>query len=253
MMRRNFPGRRIKRFGRRTHASTGQWGKPFSVPYKKRRMGRRAWGRVLFRDTQADSHYRSVAQDSSVAPTPNSVGTMFFYFVPALKVGITVPFYVTAGGLQQLDSGITPPLFTGDLTLRGGIIRFAATNPSLVDSIRVRVWLVRTNASPNFNVLPGDSVPLPWDWDPSIVADFSTFGRVLWNREAILRPNGNSFTVDHRIQPEKVEQRVFFSETGKQYIWMFTVGKYSNGQISATDISVIKSYSVSFSGDANNA
>lgn len=244
-------------------ASTGQWGKPFSIPYRTRRISKRRFRRMLWRDTIAKAHYRSLQAFSFSHDTPTGVELMKIATRRALDPSQSnssppgVDFWTLEGGLQQLDANVVPPNFTDDIILRGGISRVVACNINDTNPVKVRIWAIWAKSNPNSAKIINQNVST--EWDPSLVPDFQKFGRVLYEREAILLPGGNPLVLVHRFKPQKIDQAVFKGELGvgssvpggSQLYWMIGVANYSAEAASAA-VHVCVSYNLSFSGDADN-
>lgn len=264
-MRARAPFRRFRRRGQRGQATTTRWGRPNAINFRARRTGVRQWRRLIYRDTQAAAHYRSISQG-----VPNTTGAAIggvasgsVYMVPALQVLAalspfqpfhTSVFWTVAGGLRDLDFGVTPPLFKGDITLRGGIARlFIGSYPENVP-LRVKVWAVWSKTQPDVDIYNAvNNTNQPTEWDPSTVPDFTTkFGKILYSKQALV-PVGESFEIVHRFKPQKIDQVRFtgtaLEPAGNQLWWMFQLVNLDANTLSDR-ITCVNSFNVSFSADA---
>jgi len=235
-------------------------------------MRPRTWRRIIFRDTQAKTHYRSIGSGSQpvLAPavgTPNTAGV---YMFPAMQV--------VAGGFQpnhnagtafweppqaqNPDIGENVPLFRGDIILRGGFCRLTVGAYPENVPVRIKVWAVWAKENPDISVYTlFNNTNQQVEWDPSLLSDFSTrFGRVLYHKEAMV-PIGESFEIIHRLKPQKVDKPTFtgapagigFAEpAGNQLWWLLSVCPLDVNGI-PNQLICVNSYNVSFSGDGQGA
>lgn len=282
-MKRRFAGRSRRfrkrpRFGRRKafvrrgrkstgYASTSRWGRPYSNNYRGRRLSKRKWRSVIWRDTLASQHYRSI--QSGLQPltgpaigTPNQAAV---YLFPALQVtaGVfqqhhTVGSEFWISGVQPPDIGAAVPLFRGEITLRGGIARLmVGAYPENV-IMRIKVYAVWANKNPDkdvYGLINNTNVQV--EWDPSVVPEFSTkFGKILYQREAMV-PVGESFEITHRFKPQKIDQAVYRGAppaagnevAGNQLWWIVCIVPLDINGISGP-VTCVNSFNLSFSADA---
>lgn len=215
-----------------------------TLGYRSRRLSRRRWRNVLWRDTLAQQHYLS----SSTTFTTFSLGGTANPATVDSDVGnagaIPNSFWTTAGGANGAD-GSTMPTVHGDVVIRGGRISIEFLNPDNTtnpQTVFVRLWLVQ----------------LKDEWDSTIPAttlfkldDFSRendfhskFGRVLRKWEFPLRTEG-SWKVQHRLPVRKIDQDVF-GNAGGNYIWYYAM--YGSEDIN-TIINVVYGHNLSFSAN----
>lgn len=159
--------------------------------------------------------------------------------------------------VQDIDFGVTPPDFLGDITLRGGICRLmVGAYPENVN-IRVKVFAVWANKNPDADLYTAvNNTNKPLEFDPTLIPDFTTkFGRILYTKEAMV-PQGETFEVVHRLKPQKIDRAVFTGElapiepAGSQLWWMLMLSPLDSNALAAA-VTVTNSYNVSFSADAS--
>lgn len=260
---RSFGSRKRRRFGRTSFrrrrgfrrggiASTGQWGRPFAVNFRRRRMPVRRWRRIIFRDTEAKAHYRSTfAFNDPTFATPNNMTVAQTWFRTMLQAE-TVNFWTVAGGLVDKDFGEAPPAFRDDKIIRGGYARISISSNTDAEALMVKVWAVWLTSNPNLTRLAlVTSNANAIDWEPSMFPDFQRIAKVLYNRQAILRAGDNPFTVVHRLKPQKIDDDVY-AGLGSQLGWIVSVSKLTVTQAVpvAQQLNVVYSYNLSFSADA---
>lgn len=223
--------------------------------FRGKKTSLRAYRNRLWNDTLFKPHYRSLFDTTEVfILTPNNTNQATLAIYNALPT-----FWVS--GLQQLDSGVTPPLFRGDIILRGGLARISLSNNRDIanspdtDNVRVTVYGVWTTA------LPQTPLPLPATvstmWDPSVVTEFEKFGKVLFKKECILKADGDSVQIDFKFKVQKIDQGIFSQAIvngprGQTLVWMVLASQMSNQEATPAveGISVVTSHNLSFSADA---
>jgi len=223
-------------------------GTGYSLPYRSRKLSARAFRKKIWNDTIAAPHWRSIDNNALTQTTGTTQGSgSVSLYTPLLSAAGGNPFWVTAGGLLPQDTGGASPTFRGDITLRGGKIGIcisvaeASGNHSLI-----KVWTVRTVSNP---IVARIISPQLLGWDPSVSPDFvSEFGRPIAYREAVINGNFSTFTVEHRLKPQKIDQASFINDFGHQIVFLVQIVN----TVDATDntVQVIPYHNVSFSADA---
>lgn len=253
--RRTTRYKRVGHRGRRTSTITGQSGFAKSFGYRGRRVRPRTWKRMLWRDTLQMSHYRSAFDTANALAAPLAVTSNSLpYLIPALP---NVGFWTAAGGAQQIDAGVGPPNFLGDVTIRGGMIRLALTNESVTEAVRVRCWLLRSNKNPDLGRIPIAPTTVSTMFDPSIVPDFDEFGRIVMMREMTLLPVSNPMEIFYRLPIQKVDQAEYLQTSptiagGSQFYWYVLVSRMSLiSNLIAPVIRAVSSHNLSFAADAD--
>lgn len=227
-------------------------------------MGPRTWRRVIFRDTQAKAHYRSLGSGNQLVVTP-ALGTpnvSGVYMFPAMQIinAALSPFHAAGSvfwqrpQVQELDYLVTPPDFAGDVVLRGGICRLlVGAYPDNV-SIRVKAYAVWTKDTPDITLYSAyNNTSRQVEFDPSLIPDFTTkFGKILYSKQAMV-PVGEQFEIVHRLKPQKIDQNVYVGSAaepaGNQLWWLLIVAPLDSNAL-ANNLTVVNSYNVSFSADA---
>lgn len=261
-----FMRRRFRRRGRKNVlAWNAEKGSTYSIRFRKRRIRPRRWRRMIYRETESQTHWRSVFATSAftdpgnpagtVLNTPNNLTQVNVAFCRALaRTAVPEHFWDAGGGAQPKDFGGVVPAFSGDAVIRGGYARVTIA-PTLSDTeaLFIRVYAVW---APNLNGLAAEindlQVTKSKDWEPSVFPDFTKIGKILYSRETIARPGDNPFTVVHRLKPQKVDRNRF--QAGHlQLWWLIMVGKASETEAvpTAKSVSVTRSFNMSFVMDTN--
>lgn len=250
-VRRRFRGGFKKSTGRRRFAGgssgrtafvSAQDGRSFANGFRSRRMSKSAWRRSLWTSTLHKAHYRSVETNSVNIAAPVVIDTAALIQFQALAGD----FFTVAGGLQQIDAGIPPPLFSGDITLRGGISKLSFSNNGTGDAVKVRVFTCWTNRNPDQTILPGT---VPSDWDPSLIPEFERFGKVTGMREFFLLPGNRPSEISYRYKPRKIDLSIY-TNGGEQLMYIVTISSTSTLTLGGETVTFLKSHNVSFAGDA---
>jgi len=237
--------------GSRTKSSTFQNSYGFGLNYKSRMLKRSTWRRKLWNDTLAKTHYRSSGNGVSTQTTGTiqGVGNVAVYYPTFIGTpGPTTAFWTSTGGLQPPDLGATNPTFSvGDITIRGGRVGIVITVPDAVtDEIGVCVWVVKGKEDPNQG-----NIPAAIAYGSMIDAgpEFNTrVGKVLYTKTAILNNTSPSFSIEHRLRVEKIDQEIYATELGRNV--MFIVACSNLTDTSDNTINVLGYHDLSFSADA---
>jgi len=248
--RRRFIGRRrvTRRGGSKFNSA--QDGRPVSVGFRSKRLRPKAYRRALWRDTLFKAHYRSLFDFVRTQTMPATTTTCKIGFAPAHG---DVPFYTSGGGLLTIDSGVTVPQFQDDITIRGGYGSITFTNLDANDAIRVRLFGVRSISNPAFSILPADDSDVLLSAstiDPSIIPDFSAFGRVTKSFDLLLMPGQRPITFFQKLPVQKVDQNVWENRGGNRFWWMWFASQTSNVDTVNNTLRIQISHNLSFSGDA---
>jgi len=263
-----YPSKRRK-FGRkrpRTYTLTGDSGKVVGSQFRGRKIGPARWRNKIWNDTLAKSHYRSLGQlaQNATAYLSSGFGKGNVKMIPMITVDDNYyhsnPFWISNGGARILDRDSSVPTFEGDLVIRGGLCRYTVTNPDGGVPVLMRVYGVWANKNPNYDVYTGMESELhDLEWDPSINADFSSFGKIMFKKETLLLPGARPFSVVYRLRPQKIENQVFRGTSGvlltsvpagAQPWWVYQMVPLINNA-SADDVISIISFNLSFSGDTD--
>jgi len=240
---RPFKRRRIS-VRRRSTSYTTKSGAARSFFFRRRRLSGRTFRRVIYRNSQFTTHYRSIGSGTGSLSSP--VGSSFANtgFQNALDNGVG-SFWTSGGGAISPDTGVALPLFKGDITLRGGIVGLKCYNDGAYP-MTLKLYLVWTKDSFVTNSANYSLSGVPMSWDPTTVADFArdlTFIKSwTFNIEAL-----NMVNVEYRLRPSKIDQLRFATDVSRPY-WMFSV---SDGDPTGQDNARFVNYfNVSFSADA---
>lgn len=238
MSRRRFPSRRS---GPKSIGFTTQSGSARNLGFKSRRVRPRQWRRILWRDTLAETHYRSNGAVSGTMTTIAGAASAVVVGVRALQVSGT-NFWLSAGGLNVHDSGLTvPPLFEGDLVIRGGKMGGSLYNESTTVPVMAEVLLVRDSGTRDTTNLPA-SVPV--GWDPSLIVDFQQdIGKIIMRKKFLILPT-ESAMFEYRMRPMKVDQGTWGNS---QFTWYFVVYDFDN--TATNTVRRMTFFNLSFAGD----
>jgi len=209
---------------------------------------------MLWRDTQMKTHWRSTFDITGNIATPNAVAGATLTQIAALPV-----FYTAAGGLQQTDTGVAPPLFTADIVLRGGYCRLAIANRidpltgTSIDAVRATVFAVWTTAAPTNPA--GFAATVSTMWDPSLTPDFEKFGKVLWKKQALLKQDGEAVEFYFKFKVQKIDQAIFnpaAGTRGQTLVWLVLLSQMTNNEAAPTaeTVDYVTSHNLSFTGDS---
>lgn len=212
------------------------------VYFRSRRFNGARFRRQLIMDTRAMSHYRSYGQVPGTINSAAITQSMELSNISLLTNGVA-GFWFAAGGAQPIDTGITLPLFKGDITLRGGKWTFSAINNS-TKILKVFAWYYWSIKRPDFTILPAG--PLA-SYDPTITADFAnSIGKVLKSEVYILKP-GEGFNWERRLRPMKVDE-VMYNNSGNLPHLLIGVQNLTDNTING--IAAQTGFNLSFSADA---
>lgn len=260
------PRRKVSRAPRRrrsTKATTSKYGKASSTNFRSKKTTLRQYRNHLWRSTSFSTHYRSIGQSFSAPAEPVSgfAGAAILYLLPALSPQGTNQHHITPSATfwttpnaQPADTGGAVPTFSGDFTIRGGFCRLMLHNRDETQ-LRFKVWGVWAEKNPSgvvYTALHGSARGA--EFDPSAVADFDDFGKVLFQREATV-DFGQSMDVIHRLKVQKVDRishlgtALPIRPAGSQLWWMVLM-VVNNANVAATGINFVSSWNLSFSADA---
>lgn len=234
------PKRRLRRFGGKRTKTMSTRSMGSGIGFRSKRLSRRRYKSILWRDTLNKSHYRSVAATLNTTQANAS---------PTVAVidsadGLPDDFWTTGAGLQALDTGVTPPTFTGDITVRGGKIGLTFMLDGATYPVEVSVWLVKRS-----NGTPPAFTTGPYGWDPSLVPDFyDDVGKIVMRRKKLLLDE-SSWNVEFRLPIMKLDQATH--NTTNTYLWIWTVQDVSDG--GTATVRVNNYHNLSFSADAFEA
>jgi hypothetical protein len=152
------------------------------------------------------------------------------------------PFWLTAGGARTHDIGISVPLFSGDITLRGGIYGMMFTNNG-ASTVAVKVYVGRTVAKPSYTIPSSSNI----GWDPSLEPDLTkNQAKYHWNTSYQLEP-GETAKIERRVSIQKIDQTVWI-QSG--YMPIVIVEVYNINTAGTQNVGILQYYNMSFSGDA---
>lgn len=259
--RRSTPAASKRRSRAGPRVTTSKYGKATSTNFRSHKTSIRQYRGALWRNTLYTTHYRSIGSGFTAPVEPATVtpGAALIYLLPALSnqstnqgfILLGQAFWTTGGGLQQSDTGITAPTFGGDITLRGGIARLMLLNRDDTQ-LRVRIFGVWANKNPSiavFTALQGSIRGT--EWDPSVIAEFGDFGKILFNKEATL-DSFQSVEVLHRFKPQKIDRITHTGSVTKPagaQLWWMVVLIQNQANAAASGVNFVNSWNLSFSGD----
>lgn len=211
-----------------------------------RKTSRSTYLKHLWNSSLFAQHWRSAFSTSGAITTPATTTTATFQATQLMKTAGTIPFYTAAGGLVPDDLGVALPTFKGDLTLRGGRWNFMIHNSTAAGvDVRVRTWLVFTNANPDFSYEPSGTLPLLWE--PSLQPDWNEkIGKVIMSREVLLE-SGNNWSMSGKFKLQKIDQEQY---AGHGKVLLLILNVMNIGIATSHSLQFTTSYNLSFSGDA---
>lgn len=221
--RRRVGGNRPKRF------VSAQYGGVVSANVgRRRRLKGRSYKRALFRTTIFKNHYRSIFDNSGITNAPGDINLAQVNSAFVLP-GTGAQFWTTGGGALPSDVGVPVPTFNGDIIIRGGMARATFSNNGSTDGMRIRLWLAKTGPLPDLGLLAtAVATPQRTSWDPTVLVDFSKFGRILRGWEFLLTPGQVPMTIRLPLRAEKVDQTVHNNVLGRRLVWIWSVSQTSN-------------------------
>jgi hypothetical protein len=158
--------------------------------------------------------------------------------------GPTTAFYTAAGGLQALDTGITPGSFNSDVILRGGRVGLTFVAPeAITDDIGVTMYTVWTAKNADFTKVPAT---ITWGSNLDAGADFDQFGKILFKQEYIINNRYPAVQIERRLKVQKIDQDSF-EEGGQQIVYVAVLTNLVAS--TARALAFIVHHDVSFSGD----
>jgi len=248
---------RFRRRGTRSSAFTDYKGNVSSFGFRGRKMRPTLYRRMLYNDTIAKNHYRSLLSETSTTATEagNALGLAYVFLPQMDQIGANnMAFWDT--GVAQTDLSISPPtVWAGDIIQRGGAVKCQIFNPSNTDSVGFKLFTVKTVKNPDLTLFPNAS-QVPRMWDPSTIPDFARkVGKVLNSREGTIRVLSSS-SVEYKLRVSKIDQDDFrtgaaapFTLVGGNQI-IFVLALYNLSINTAINCVVNVSCSISFSADA---
>lgn len=242
--RRKFNKRTTKRSTSYTNQSSNGGG----IGFRSKKISPKKWRRMLWNDTLMMTHYRSnLAVQYTVSTANNNVSSNTFQ-IPALRPA-NVQFYIAGGGAIAPDTTQPLPLFTGNLTIRGGIIgcRLCNTLDTIVtsqNSLQGTVFLIKTTRNYTPTLMPAN---VPIGFDTSLVQDFATvIGRIVYKKQFLLREN-DSAEIEYRLKTRRIDIGDYVLDRN-QFVWVLLVSNLDN--VTPRALSFSSYHNISFSGNA---
>lgn len=254
-MKRRRTGRMFnrRRRARRSTTWTSQSAFGNQLQYRSRKLRKRAWRRKLWNDTLASQHYRSsgvnpVTITTSTAQGDGLVTALFPTFIGA--VGPATAFWTVAGGLQPTDAGAAAVTFDEtDLVIRGGRVGITITCPdTITEEIGITIYVVQMYNDPDFTIQPtivtyGSMIDSAPDVNRRLF-------KVLYNKSAILSNVYSSFSLEHRLRVQKVDQETHGTRFGNQIAFYVTATPLQSSPAVGFDLPALVYHDLSFTGDS---
>jgi len=216
---------RRSRFPRRSRNQTWtiQTAKGLGQQYRTRRMKPRTWRAILWRDTMAKQHFRSIGNGGVNITTDTTAGqglVQALYPTFVGNPGPTTAFWTTTGGLVTPDTGASAITFgAGDMVIRGGRVGLTITVPDAVtDEICINIWVVKLTKRPDSGLLP-----TTWIYGSNLdyAPEFNQqYGKILYSKRAIVNNSYPAFTLEHRLKVQKIDQEIWGTDLGDQIIFL---------------------------------
>jgi len=233
--------------GGRSTTLTTQTGAGRTFGFKGKKISKKSWNSMLWKNSLQKSHYRSAWAITFNYPTLASPAVSDVRYLSA-DDNTAAPFWQAAGGALGEDSGVLAPGFAGDIIFRGGTLGLIIGNTNDAvdfDNIRAEVYLIKTGERFDGAAIPA-TVAL--GWDPSLIQDFkSRVGRII-KRWDFLIDNNNSVEIKYRKPIQKHDQGEYVNGFHR-YFW-FILASNASGAATPTTVQVTRYMNASFSGDA---
>lgn len=223
---------------------TSKAGVASNYRFRSKRLSSRSYRSRLWNDSIMKTHYRSNQSIGFTLSAPLSTASVSVGIQSAIA-STAAPFWTSTGGAIQSDIGVAVPTFTGDITLRGGMIGLRISN-NVLDSTPVEadVYLLYSANNPTLAGIAAQ----PLGFEPSQLVDFkSLYGKVIM-RKKVLIENANSIEITHRLRVQKIDQNDWATNS-KRFYWMIA---YSAGETLAVASvgTAVAFWNLSFSADA---
>jgi len=243
---------RKKRFtkrsgGRRTLDYTSLNLRGHAVGFRGRKTSRAAYKRHIWNSTIFKAHYRTILTQSEVIATPANpnLGVAVFYNMYNFGPGVS-PFWIPAGGAQELDQGDGVPEFGDEMILRGGKYEMTIQNTGNED-IKIKLYRITTGNNPDLTLIGSGLTTFDKQWDPSVIPDFYTqFGKPWMSREVVIE-QGNSYTFVQRFKSQKIDQNAYDNSSRSPFVMMLISGNLGVGGA----VQINRGYSLAFSADVS--
>ncbi|AJD07526.1 putative capsid protein [Sewage-associated circular DNA virus-17] len=225
--RSGFKKRRISRksrFARKKRGSgTRSWtqggSRAMDTRFRSRKLLNSGWRRHLWGQTLHLSPSRS-ALPVPIVQTSGTIlgkGSAVLYWPTFNNAAPSAgnAFWTTAGGLNELDAGVTAPTFTSEnLIIRGGRIGITLTQlGSVSDDIGITVYTLAMAK----NTATGRLVtPVPWGVSIDSAPDFAELGKILDRKDYIMDANFRAVTIERRLKCQKIDMDQYSIQGGQQ-------------------------------------
>lgn len=220
-----FMRRKRTRFARKRRGRA-RIGKPSeniiaAVPFRTRRISRRAYKKKLWDYTSMLTKYRSALNRNSSIDTLASTTGWKVDVLPFMIASDTSPFYTTTGGLLAHDTGVTGT-FKGNLVIRGGQLLVKLFNNTEVadgnnDSVECVIAIIKGSYAFDSTALVNTTPSVRGiDYAP----DFARkFGRLLVQRRFIIK-EGESQSLAYRLPIHKVDEADYVERKHIYYLYI---------------------------------
>jgi len=232
---------------------TSQSGSGNQMQYKSRKLRKSAWRRKLWNDTLGQQHYRSSGNGVANIESSNTqgVGNVSLQLPTFIGTpGPTTAFWTATGGLVLTDQGANPVQFAPtDLVIRGGRIGIIITCPDdVTEELAVTIYVIQIFNEPDYSLLPAlVSYGSMVDAEP----DFNRrFARVLYNKSATMNNTYSSFSLEHRLRVQKIDQETHGTALGGQIGFLVTVTPLQSSPVTPYELPSLVYHDLSFTGDA---
>lgn len=243
-----------RRFARRTRTKTwtSQSATGNQFQYKSRKISKSRWRNKLWNDTLASQHFRSNGNgttniESSTTQGQGAVSLQLPTFIGT--PGPTTAFWTAAGGLEITDEGGTAVTFDEtDLVIRGGRIGITLTCPdTITEELAVTIAVVSIVQNPDYQLLP---TLIPYGSMMDGGPDFTRrLGRILYSKSAIMSNAYSSFTLEHRLRVQKIDQETWGTVLGGQIGFIVTVTPMQSNPATPYELPAVVYHDLSFTGD----
>lgn len=256
-----------RRRGRRTRSMVGNTRPVPLGGFRRKRISKYKFRRMLWRDTQTRTKYKSYGVETGTIATPanNTSNTCAGFFAAGVYNHSYEPFYTPGGGmvaLSQSIANITDPTetyatFDSDIIIRGGLLSFTVANNTETtddaagrtnDIVMAKILLIKTGPDWTTKKADFENNVLQYVSARGITKDEKTsLGYICLERDFQIK-DGESCAVSYKVPCQKINVGDYSNEN-YTYLWYLVVSNMWGG--AAQTCQHYKSWNISFCGDAS--
>jgi len=265
-------GRRSSKRGTMSYTSRSLNAVTAFKPQSKR-LSRSRWRNVLWRDTLAMEHYKSIASFALPLSSAAGYSELSMNSIGVFDSAANLEFWKIAGGLQDSGFGFVPlwgqPNGAGipelvSLVIRGGRFFITISNPSLTDNVKVRIQLVHQKQQlRNFDDTANSNTALSWisaistpnrplSWSIQQAPDYGEyFYPPVVDRSVDLKP-GDDVNIIQKIKTVKIDCDKYRRAGGFFPLWIVYLNQNTDNTAGAETVRVVQGYNLSFAVTDSN-